>query len=270
MSAPPDTVPPDTVPPDTVPNDTVPNETAPPDTAPRTHAEADAWLAGHHTARDDGLAAGLTELCGTLGPGVLPCGPTGHALIPRDLARTARRIWYDGVLSDRAAGRDTMFSPALAEDEGLVALRHSQGWLPRPPLPTDEAPGQAAASWRIGLAWLRLGLSERLAGDCLAYLGARELDGGTLLAQQLVQAALADALIGHAEVRAVLTPSSATLGSTDIGWLHGRLTRTDRGLVRLLGGSGFVSAGPGRSAIVSELLADVYVGGTWQPHDPTP
>jgi hypothetical protein len=228
----------------------------------------DAWPACHQMARDEGLTAGLTELCGTLGPGVLPCGPGGHALIPGDLARTARRIWYDGVLSDRAAGRDTILAPALVDDEGLVALRHSPGWLPPRSPVTLAVAGRAAAGWRTGLAWLRLGLSERLAGSCLAYLGSREVDGGTLLGQQLVQAALADALTGHAEVRAVLEPQSpASLGAAGISWLHGQLTQADRGLVRLLGGSGFVSAEPGRCAIVSELLADVYLGGERDDRD---
>jgi hypothetical protein len=231
-------------------------------------AGPDAWVTCHRTARDEGLAAGLTELCRTLGPGVLPCGPRGHALVPRELARSARRIWYDGVLSDRAAGRDTMLAAPLVGDEGLVALCHSQGWLlPPPRLPgsaqeADEAAGQAAAGWRIGLAWLRLGLSQRLREACLTYLGGREIDGGTLLGQQLVHASLADALIRHAVVEAVLAPQSpASLSSAEIRWLHGRLTQADRGLLRLLGGSGFINAEPGRCALVSELLADVYIGG---------
>ncbi len=228
----------------------------------------DAWVACRRTAREEGLAAGLAQLCRTLGPGVLPCGPGGHALVPRELARAGRRIWYDGVLSDRAAGRDTMLTPPLAGDEGLVALCHSQGWLlPPPRLPgsaqeADEAAGQASAGWRIGLAWLRLGLSERLREACLTYLGGREVEGGTLLRQQLVHASLADALIRHAEVEAMLTPGSpASLRSAQIRYLHGRLTQADRGLVRLLGGSGFLDAEPGRCALVSELLADVYIGG---------
>lgn len=244
----------------------------------RRRAEADvpdAWLVCHRLARDEGLAAGLTELSRTLGPGVLPCGPGGHALVPADLARTARRVWYDGVLSDRAAGRDTALTPALVSDEGLVALRHSQGWLvasrgAKDPLLATLASARprsslalaavAPAQWRIGLAWLRLGLSERLAGSCLSYLGGREVDGGTLLGQQLVQAGLADALIAHAEVRAMLAPRSpASASKAAIGWLHGRLTLADRDLIRLLGGSGFVSE-PGRCAMVSELLADVYLG----------
>lgn len=252
----------------------------------RTRAGAgrlDAWLACHRAAREQGIAAGLAELCRTLGPDVLPCGPSGHALVPASVARAARRVWYDGVLSDRAAGRDTMLTPALAGDEGLVALCHSQGWLVQPSRKGRPAPrgqgrpaqrGQATrsslaavapADWRIGLTWLRLGLSERLAGSCLAYLGGRDVDGGTLLGQQLVQAGLADALIAHAEVTAMLAPGSpASASPAEIGWLHNRLTRADRDLVRLLGGSGFVSAEPGRCALVSELLADIYLGGDRQ------
>jgi hypothetical protein len=92
-----------------------------------------------------------------------------------------------------------------------------------------------------------------------------------LLGQQLVQAGLADALIAHAEVRAMLAPRSpANASPAEISWLHSRLTRADRDLVRLLGGSGFVSDGPGRCALSSELLADVYVGSTHRPHHPTP
>ena len=245
----------------------------------RTRAGAgrlDAWLACHRAAREQGIAAGLAELCRTFGPDVLPCGPSGHALVPASVARAARRVWYDGVLSDRAAGRDTMLTPALASDEGLVALCHSQGWLVQPGRKGRPAPrgrqatrsslaAVAPADWRIGLTWLRLGLSERLAGACLAYLGSRDVDGGTLLGQQLVQAGLADALIAHAEVTAVLAPRSpANASPTEIGWLHNRLTRADRDLVRLLGGSGFVSAEPGRCALVSELLADIYLGGDRQ------
>ena len=58
----------------------------------------------------------------------------------------------------------------------------------------------------------------------------------------------------------MLAPRSpADASQAAIGWLHRRLTLADRDLIRLLGGSGFASE-PGRCAMVSELLADVYLG----------
>ncbi len=88
----------------------------------------------------------------------------------------------------------------------------------------------------------------------MQYLAARTVGSERLLDQQLVRADLADAGTDLAELRALLTgPVPA-----DLTWVHRRLTAIDRTLLRLLGASGFLAAGPGRRAAIAELLADVY------------
>ncbi|MYR37699.1 hypothetical protein GTX14_15410 [Streptomyces sp. SID4944] len=53
----------------------------------------------------------------------------------------------------------------------------------------------------------------------------------------------------------------------ELAALHRAVTRTDRVLLRLLGGHGFRTDGPGQSAHVSELLADVYAAAPAAPEE---
>ncbi|PWS48579.1 hypothetical protein DKT74_02605, partial [Streptomyces sp. ZEA17I] len=138
----------------------------------------------------------------------------------------------------------------------LVALRH-----PLPPGPEDPDD-----PWALGLARLRLGLSEALLDRCLEHLSGRSFGGSPLLVRQLVQDGLAEALTDHLELGELLAPE-ARLTAGELAALHRAVTRTDRVLLRLLGGHGFRTDGPGQSAHVSELLADVYAAPPAAPEE---
>jgi hypothetical protein len=108
----------------------------------------------------------------------------------------------------------------------------------------------------LGLVWLRFGLSEGLLDTCVQYLGGRVTGDTTLLRQQMVKGSIAEVLIEHLEIRAVLTQTEPSLET--IAHLQQQISLADRVLLRLLGASGFVAGGPGEVAHLSELLADSY------------
>jgi hypothetical protein len=193
------------------------------------------------TARENGLAQALTELCGEAMPGVLPCGPGGHAVVPTVVAATADRIWQDGRVYDRATGEEEV----LRRSGSLVALRHHPG---------GHADVIDHGGWARGLVWLRLGLSEGLLDACVRYLDSRACGESTVLRQQMVKGAVADVLIEQLEVHAALTGMDAP----GLAHLHQQITVADRALLRLLGAAGFLADGAGETAYRSEVLAEAY------------
>lgn len=193
------------------------------------------------TARENGLAQALTELGGEALPGVLPCGPGGHAVVPAVVDATADRIWQDGRTYDRAAGEEEV----LRRDGSLVALRHRPG---------GHADIADPGGWALGLVWLRLGLSESLLDACVGYLDSRACGDSTVLRQQMVKGAVAEVLIEQLEVHAVLTGVDAP----DLAHLHQQITVADRALLRLLGAAGYLADGAGATAYRSEVLAEAY------------
>lgn len=198
-------------------------------------------LTVRRTARENGLAQALTVLSGEALPGVLPCGPGGHAVVPAAVAATAGRIWQDGREYDRAAGEEEV----LRRGGPLVALRHRPGG---PAGIVDHG------GWTLGLVWLRLGLSEGLLDACVRYLDSRACGDSTVLRQQMVKGAVADVLIEQFEVHAVLTGVDAP----DLAHTHRQITVADRALLRLLGASGYLADGAGETAYLSEVLAEAY------------
>ncbi|MFJ3214687.1 hypothetical protein ACIPLC_01995 [Kitasatospora sp. NPDC086801] len=210
------------------------------------------WREARTSARNDGLVPALTLLSRALSPGVAPRGPRGHAVVPRELLGEFAESGDD---EDGDGGPDPV--------PGLAVLG---------PVDATRAPaGPDAHDWGTGLAWLRLGASERLREACLAYLATRQVEGSSLLLQQLVKGALADVLIDHLEIEGVLddlaegpddsplTPGRPLDGPA-LARLQAQITQADRALLRLLGAYGFTAEGPGRAAYASELLADVYCG----------
>jgi hypothetical protein len=198
-------------------------------------------LTVRRTARENGLAQALTVLCGEALPGVLPCGPGGHAVVPAVVAATADRIWQDGRGYDRAAGEEEV----LRRGGPLVALRHRPG---------GHADIVDHGGWTLGLVWLRLGLSEGLLDACVRYLDSRACGDSTVLRQQMVKGAVADVLIEQLEVHAVLTGVDAP----GPAHLHQQITVADRALLRLLGASGYLADEAGETAYLSEVLAEAY------------
>ena len=198
------------------------------------------WSRCYLTARTEGIAAGFALLSGAFGAGEAPCGPGGHLVVP------ARATPGGGTARRRAAVAEGMLAA-----EGLAVVRR--------PGPDPGTAGDKFREWLTGLAWLRLGTSERLLGSCLGYLGGRSTGGSPLIGQQMVKGDVSDAVIEQMEVRAVLSGAAGILlTAAELGHLHRQLTGADRMLLRLLGASGFLADGPGRQALVSELLADVY------------
>jgi hypothetical protein len=184
-------------------------------------------------------------------PGLLPCGPAGHAVVPDSMA-DGDRIWLDGVTSDRARG--TELGGFDLPGGRVVVLRLVPGTVGA----IDE--GERAA-WALGLVWLRLGLSEALRESCLRRLRARRTGDSPLVRQQLVKGALAEAVVDHLELRALLT-GAGELPYAALSELQTRITMTDRAQLRLLGASGFLMGSPGEVAHVSELVADAYRRGS--------
>ncbi len=233
----------------------------------------------HLAAREEGLAPALTVLGSLVAPGLLPCGPGGHAVVPQEIAASADRVWLDGVVVDRA-GLDESTVDAVDLPGGAVVLlrvrvarsgedgpkMYGNGVLvPRlreAAAETDPGLPDQRSAWALGLVWLRLGLSEALRETCMRYLNGRRTGSTTLLQQQMVKSTVADGLIEHLEVRAVLTGVDAgELPGVILAHLHARITAADRWLVNLLGASGYLVGGPGQVAHVSELLAEAHVRG---------
>lgn len=212
---------------------------------------AEFWARCHRTARDHGLAPGLELLRSAALPDLLPCGPGGHALVPATVASSAERVWLGGATISGPVDWETI---ATANPPGgtVVVLRHAA----RTPVVNHFSADERDA-WLLGLSWLRLGLSEALRDTCVHHLAHRPTGNSTLLQQQLVKGALADALIEQWEIRAVLGDVGGSLTDRALWQLHSQITRTDRGLVHLLGAHGYLTGGAGQVADLSELLADV-------------
>ncbi|MGW0845429.1 hypothetical protein ACWD26_35905 [Streptomyces sp. NPDC002787] len=211
------------------------------------------WERCHRIARDEGLAPALEALCREVLPGLLPCGPHGHAVVtPRTLLK-AERAW--------CAGRPAELQPGGPEELWSVDLPGGEVVMVRQEIAATAAygPPDRRAGWSLGLAWLRLGLSEALREAVVAHLRGRTAGDVPLLQQQLVKVAVADALVEHLEVRAVLTGArEGQVAPAVLEDLQRRLTDADRAQVRLLGASGYLADGPGQVAYVSELLAEAY------------
>ncbi|NUT50292.1 MAG: hypothetical protein HOV94_23745 [Saccharothrix sp.] len=230
----------------------------------------------HLTAREEGLAPALTVLSTLVTPGLLPCGPGGHAIVPQEVAASADRLWLDGEVVDRSAVGESTVDTIDLPGGSVVLLRvaETRSGEERPemygnsvPVPRlreadpETSPGTSdqRSAWALGLVWLRLGLSEALRETCMRYLNGRRTGSTTLLQQQMVKSTVADGLIEHLEVRAVLTGVDAgVLPGVILAHLHARITAADRWLVNLLGASGYLVGGPGQVAHVSELLAEAY------------
>lgn len=215
---------------------------------------SDEWARCHRAAREEGLAAALTVLRSAVLPGLLPCGPGGHAVVPQEIAAGSAKVWLDGVTVDRNLGGEFTVSTVDLPSGTVVLLRHQ--------VIEGAAVGGSAEreAWALGLVWLRLGLSEELRETAMRYLNRRRTGSSTLLQQQMVKSTIADGLIEHLEVRAVLTGvEPGDLPEPTLAHLHAQVTEADRALVKLLGASGYLIGGPGQVAHLSELLAEAYV-----------
>jgi hypothetical protein len=210
------------------------------------------WGELFHAGRHDATDRALARWHAVAGQDTAIYGPTGHAIVPATLAGTARRCWVGGNVLVRRADLETELTPAVLHGTGVTALRYD-GEL--------GADRDGQLPWLCALAWLRLGLSRRLLGADVAYLGRRTVGGTPLLHQQMVRGSLADVLIAHMEIEAVLC--GPAVDAATIADMHAQITTADRRLSRLFGASGFTTGGGeglGWLPYLSELLADAYLG----------
>lgn len=176
--------------------------------------------------RRDGLAAGLGLALAGLDAGA---APGGIAALPASAVATGDVIRHD---------------MALAEGIGFVRSEI------RCDVPAAELTALAA---RLGA--VRIGATLRLMERVAAHLARRLVGGEPVLAKQLVQGTLADALVTTETARCGL----ATGNRAAIVDVHDRLTQTDWQLARMLGASGYVGRNPACGAHVSRLVANCWV-----------
>ncbi|WP_327322114.1 hypothetical protein OG735_06150 [Streptomyces sp. NBC_01210] len=199
-------------------------------------ARADLAYAGFHrglgeTARASGALRAVEELYCAVPDATLISGPTGHAVVPVAQLPEA--------------------PPPLAPLEGC-----GLAFVRADPVRASQNPDDQRALV-AALAWLRLGLSRRLLDACFGHLGKRTAHDEPLMHQQLIKGALADVATAQMEAETVLL--AAGLDTAMLGDLHHQITGADRMLLRLLGAFGFTVDGPGREALLSELIADAYI-----------
>lgn len=142
-------------------------------------------------ARREGAVPALRRLNAALAPDGPPRGPTGHALTPDD----------------------------------AVPVPGGEGTVPGLALSRPEAGAGPSPAWRLALAWLRLGASERLRDQTVARLAERRTEGSPLLMKQLVKGALADALTEHLEAECVLAGLEEATGGEWPGGGRGQALR---------------------------------------------
>ncbi|MFH9819070.1 hypothetical protein [Streptomyces sp. NPDC017230] len=198
------------------------------------------------TARRDGPRSALTALHREAGSHTLVCGPAGHVLAPQELVADATRVSLGGQVSARAPARERRLVHALPARLELVALRCSR-------------PRHAGRSADDAVLWLRLGLTQHLMGAVLAHLGERAFGDTPLVRLPATKSVLAEVAIALLETESGLRDAPADgPDDTTLLLLHQQVTTMEDTLLRLLGANGLTSSGPGATAHVSRLLADLY------------
>ncbi|SIQ87161.1 Acyl-CoA dehydrogenase, C-terminal domain [Cellulosimicrobium aquatile] len=191
-------------------------------------------------AREQGAVAALVALAAVLPVAVLP----GECvLLPDDVAPPPGSALLGEVLSD--AG------PLLA-------------WRAAASGPVDDRRDRAAdAAWRVGVAWARTGLCERLADRAVDRLRGRSIGGTATVNLPPVRLVLADAALAHLEAQALLARVTAEpeeraddrpVPATTLARVTAVLDRTSRTVHNLFGASGFVDGDAARLARTIDLL----------------
>ncbi|MBM7077232.1 hypothetical protein [Micromonospora humida] len=194
------------------------------------------------------FADALDDLHQRVSPAGLVPSPTGHVLASTAALPTAPPgpLARFGIAVLPAATRDAASAPPHPTPGGGGRGR-----------PTTIAPA-VAEEFAVGLLDLHRRLLHEVLRHTLRHLGARESDGVTLLARQLVQAQLAEVAIRLAEVGA--TPGPRRDDDAAARWrTHRRLVGVGRDLLRLLGASGFLVDGPAGDLHLTEVVGNVYL-----------
>nr|WP_146177754.1 acyl-CoA dehydrogenase family protein [Sphaerisporangium cinnabarinum] len=205
-------------------------------------------------AREQGAVAALVALAAVLPVAVLP----GECvLLPDAVASPPGSVLLGEVLSD--AG------PLLA-------------WRAASEAVDDRRARAADAAWRVGVAWVRTGLCERLTDRAVDRLRGRSIGGTATVNLPPVRLVLADAALAHLEAQALLARVTAEPGElaerrepADVGPVSATtlarvttvLDRASRAVHNLFGASGFVDGEAARLARTIDLLG--HASGTLPP-----
>lgn len=177
--------------------------------------------------RREGLAAGLALALAALEAGA---APGGVAALPAGAVPAGTEVIRHEM--------------ALAEGIGFVR-----------PATKTEVPAEELTALAARLAAVRIGATLRLMEQVAGHLSRRMFGGEPVLAKQLVQGSLADALVATETARCGLV----TENRAAIVDVHDRLTQVDWQLARMLGAGGYVGRNPACGAYVSRLVANCWV-----------
>ncbi|MFD4991207.1 acyl-CoA dehydrogenase family protein [Cellulosimicrobium cellulans] len=213
-------------------------------------------------ARELGAVAALTALVGLLPVAALP----GECvLLPDDVPPPGGWARVGEVVSD--VGTLLVWrAPRAAEAPGPAARAAE---VPGPAAPDEGvAAGAADAAWRVGVAWVRTGLCERLTDRAVERLRGRTVGGTATVNLPPVRLVLADAALAHLEAQALLggvasRDEAPAAGSPDrrpvvsgssLARVTAVLDRSSRAVHNLFGASGYVDGDAARLARTIDLL----------------
>jgi hypothetical protein len=208
------------------------------------------WEQCRQTAFADGPSNALRLLESSLCPGAVACGPGGYAVCAAARLRDCDWVWSAGTRIERGKCTERVLTVFDVAGEQFTAVHFGP--------PEAVAITRSRRAWLTGLAWMRLGASERLLHHTARYLAGRSDGNGPLLRRSVLESDLAEAQLELLEVCATLDREAGS-----IALVHAQLGRADRGLLRLLGASGFVAERPGQEAYLVELLTHVHVAQPW-------
>ncbi|KZM77386.1 acyl-CoA dehydrogenase family protein [Cellulosimicrobium sp. I38E] len=215
-------------------------------------------------ARELGAVAALTALARLLPVAALP----GECvLLPDDVPPSGGWARVGEVASD--VGTLLVWRAPCAAVAPGPAARAAE--VPGPAAPaTDEgtATSAADAAWRVGVAWVRTGLCERLTDRAVERLRGRTVGGTATVNLPPVRLVLADAALAHLEVQSLLggvasRDEAPAAGSPDrrpvvsgssLARVTAVLDRSSRAVHNLFGASGYVDGDAARLARTIDLL----------------
>ncbi|MFF2268699.1 hypothetical protein ACFVTZ_10535 [Cellulosimicrobium cellulans] len=213
-------------------------------------------------ARELGAVAALTALGGLLPVAALP----GECvLLPDDVPPPGGWARVGEVASD--VGTLLVWrAPRAAETPGPAARAAE---VSGPAAPDEGVAASAAdAAWRVGVAWVRTGLCERLTDRAVERLRGRTVGGTATVNLPPVRLVLADAALAHLEAQSLLggvasRDAAPAAGSPDrrpvvsgssLARVMAVLDRSSRAVHNLFGASGYVDGEAARLARTIDLL----------------
>ena len=213
-------------------------------------------------ARELGAVAALTALGDLLPVAALP----GECvLLPDDVPPPGGWARVGEVASD--VGTLLVWRAPHATVAPGSAAPAAEATRPAAPAADEGAASAAAdAAWRVGVAWVRTGLCERLTDRAVERLRGRTVGGTATVNLPPVRLVLADAALAHLEAQALLggvAARDAAAGSPDRGpavsgtslaRVTAVLDRSSRAVHNLFGASGYVDGDAARLARTIDLL----------------